>query len=138
MSTDKKTTAATLLARAGHFLDEATGAIVPPLHLSSTYARDADYQLRDQRLYGRDDNPVFEQAESILRQLDGGADAALFSSGMAAASAVIATLNPGDQVVLAGAAARVLARASGSPVSKVCKPKPTRLASRSSQWRTPK
>lgn len=102
MSTTRKSTAATLLAKAGHFLDEATGGIVPPLHTSSTYARDAEYQLRDHRLYGRDHNPVFEQAESILCQLEDGVDAALFASGMAAASALVATLNSGDQVVLSG------------------------------------
>lgn len=102
MSTEKKSTGATLLAKAGHFLDPTTGGIVPPLHTSSTYARDADYQLRDHRLYGRDNNPGFEQAESILCQLEQGADAALFSSGMAAASALIATLSSTDQVVVSG------------------------------------
>lgn len=72
-----------------------------PVYTSSTYARDEDYELRHDRLYGRDDNPLFEQAEGILCQLEGGADAALFASGLAAMAAVAATLQPGERVVLA-------------------------------------
>ncbi|MCH8863090.1 MAG: PLP-dependent transferase [Proteobacteria bacterium] len=91
---------ATLLASAAHFRDAATGGIVPPLYASTTYARDANYELPHDRLYGRDDNPLFEQAENILCQLEGGADAALFASGLAAMTAVAATLQPGERVVL--------------------------------------
>ncbi len=91
---------ATLLASAAHFRDADTGGIVPPLYASTTYARDANYKLPHDRLYGRDDNPLFEQAEGILCQLEGGADAALFASGLAAMTAVAATLQPGERVVL--------------------------------------
>ena len=48
----------TLLAQAGHFVDEATGGIVPPIHLSTTYARDADYELVGEYIYSRYQNPT--------------------------------------------------------------------------------
>lgn len=101
MSKQKPLKPATLLASAGHFRDGETGGLVPPIHTSTTYARDAAYALPQGRLYMRDDSPVGEQAEAILAALDGGADAALFSSGLAAMAALAALLGPSDGVVLA-------------------------------------
>jgi cystathionine gamma-synthase len=81
-------------------VDPATGAIVPPLHLSTTYARDADYALIDGRDYSRDKNPTYVAVERLLASLEGGAGAMIFSSGMAAATTAIRTLcKPGDHVV---------------------------------------
>jgi cystathionine gamma-synthase len=89
----------TLAAQALHALDPATGAIVPPLHLSTTYARDADYKLRGPE-YTRDGNPTPVLAERVLAELEGGAEAMVFSSGMAAATAVVrAICRPGDHIV---------------------------------------
>jgi len=89
----------TLAAQALHSIDEATGAVVPPIHLSTTYARDAGYALRG-RTYTRDENPTPVVAERVLAALEGGAGALTFSSGMAAATAVIrAVCKPGDHVV---------------------------------------
>jgi cystathionine gamma-synthase len=89
----------TLAAQALHSIDEHTGAIVPPIHLSTTYARDAAYELRG-RTYTRDENPTPVIAERVLAALEGGAGALTFSSGMAAATAVIRALcKPGDHVV---------------------------------------
>ena len=89
----------TLAAQALHSIDEPTGAIVPPIHLSTTYARDAAYALRG-RTYTRDENPTPVIAERVLAALEGGAGALTFSSGMAAATAVIrAVCKPGDHVV---------------------------------------
>ncbi len=90
----------TLAAKAIDAVDEATGAIVPPIHLATTYARDAEYQLVANRDYTRDKNPTPVPAEALLAALEGGAAAAVFSSGMAAATAVFRSLcKPGDHVI---------------------------------------
>jgi cystathionine gamma-synthase len=89
----------TLAAQALHAIDEATGAVVPPIHLATTYARDASYALRG-RTYTRDENPTPVAAERVLAALEGGAAALTFASGMAAATAAIrAVCRPGDHVV---------------------------------------
>src|SRR5688572_5490856 len=90
----------TLAAQAGHFIDRDTGAVVPPIHPSTTYARDAAYRLPAAHEYTRDDNPTYRVPEQLLAQLEGGADAMLFASGMAAAAtAVQALARPGARVV---------------------------------------
>lgn len=89
----------TLLAKAGDARDSEVGGVVPPLRLSTTYIRDHNYELPEERLYGRDDNPGFELVEELMCTLEGGADAALFSSGLAAMSAVLATIKRGDVIV---------------------------------------
>ncbi|HEY0484270.1 MAG TPA: PLP-dependent aspartate aminotransferase family protein [Kofleriaceae bacterium] len=89
----------TTAAQALHTIDEATGAVVPPIHLATTYARDADYATRG-ITYGRDENPTPVVAERVLAALEGGAAALTFASGMAAATAAIrAVCRPGDHVV---------------------------------------
>ena len=89
----------TIAAQALGWIDEATRAVIPPIHVSSTYLRDPDNQYRSGRIYARADNPAFDQAEAVLAQLDHGARAMLFASGMAAATAVFQALSPGDHVV---------------------------------------
>ncbi len=89
----------TLAAQALGWIDEATRAITPPIHLSSTYLRDPDNQYRSGRVYARADNPAFDQAEALIARLEQGAQAALFASGMAAATAVFQALAPGDHVL---------------------------------------
>jgi cystathionine gamma-synthase len=81
------------------WIDEATHAITPPIHVSSTYLRDADNQYRTGRAYARADNPAFDQAEAVIAALEHGSHAALFASGMAAATAVFQALAPGDHVL---------------------------------------
>jgi cystathionine gamma-synthase len=89
----------TLAAQGLGWVDEATRAISPPLHLSSTYLRDVDNGYRSGREYIRADNPAFDQPEALLAALEGARDAALFASGMAAATCVFLSLKPGDHVV---------------------------------------
>ena len=86
-------------AQALGWIDDSTRAITPPIHVSSTYLRDADNQYRSGRVYARADNPAFDQAEAVLCQLEHGAQALLFASGMAAATAVFQALAPGDHVL---------------------------------------
>ena len=90
---------ATLSAQALGWVDEATRAVIPPIHVSSTYLRDADNQYRTGRVYARADNPAYDQAEALLARLEGGSQAMLFASGMAAATAVFQALSPGDHVL---------------------------------------
>jgi cystathionine gamma-synthase len=89
----------TIAAQALGWIDERTRAIVPPIHVSSTYLRDPDNQYRSGRAYARADNPAFDQAEAVIAALERGREAMLFASGMAAATAVFQSLAPGDHVV---------------------------------------
>ena len=58
-----------LVAQALGWIDEATRAITPPIHTSSTYLRDPDNQYRSGRVYARADNPAFDQAEALLCEI---------------------------------------------------------------------
>ncbi|WP_437781020.1 trans-sulfuration enzyme family protein [Sorangium sp. So ce1097] len=90
----------TIAAQARHSIDDATGAVVPPLHTSTTYARDEGYRLPAAHEYTRDDNPTYRAPEQLLATLEGGADARLFASGMAAATAAVqALVRPGARLV---------------------------------------
>lgn len=90
----------TLAAQATH-PDPATGAVIPPVHLSTTFARDEQYQpINEKHVYIRDQNPTFETAEQLLLELEGGADALLFSSGMTAGMAVAQALKPNDHIII--------------------------------------
>lgn len=81
-------------------IDEATGALVPPIHLSTTYARDDEYRLIADRDYTRDKNPTPLGAEHAIAALEGGSRALVFSSGMAAATSLVRALTkPGDHII---------------------------------------
>jgi len=90
---------ATVLAQAGHTPDPTTGALVPPLHMSTTFGRDSENELIGDYIYARYQNPTVEHAEQLLARLDGGADAMLFASGLAAVAAVFETVESGGLVV---------------------------------------
>jgi cystathionine gamma-synthase len=90
---------ATIIAQGLGWVDETTRAIIPPAHFATTYIRDPDNQYRSGRGYGRADNPGYDQPEAVLAALEGGVAAMLFSSGMAAATAVFLTLPPDSHVV---------------------------------------
>jgi len=88
-----------VVAQALGWIDERTRAINPPIHVSSTYLRDEDNQYRSGRVYMRDQNPAFDQAEAVINTLESGHQTLLFASGMAAATAVFQGLRPGDHVL---------------------------------------
>lgn len=94
----KKPSPRTLLAQAGHFVDGTTGAIIPPIHPATTYARDAGYEPIGSYTYSRYQNPTYDQVESVAAQLDGGVEAKVFASGMAAIAAVFETVNTGEHI----------------------------------------
>ena len=99
MKTDRKMRVETLAVHAGHAVDAATGAVATPIHLSTTFERDAEGGYPHGYVYGRSANPTRHALETALAALEGGGDAAAFSSGLAASSAVLQTLDPGDHVV---------------------------------------
>lgn len=88
-----------LAAQGLGWIDEATRAISPPVHMSSTFLRDADNGYSSGRVYMRDQNPAFDQAEALVTELEHGHETLLFASGMAAATAVFQALHPGDHVL---------------------------------------
>lgn len=88
-----------LTAQGLGWVDEATRAISPPIHFSSTYLRDADNGYSSGRVYMRDQNPAFDQAEALITELEHGHQTMLFATGMAAATAVFQALHPGDHVL---------------------------------------
>ncbi|MDQ3136046.1 MAG: aminotransferase class V-fold PLP-dependent enzyme [Gemmatimonadota bacterium] len=89
----------TLAVHAGHAPDPATGAVTPPIHLSTTFARDADGSLPHGFIYARSDNPTRRELERALAALEGGDTALAFASGMAATAAVFQSMLPGEHVV---------------------------------------
>jgi len=89
-----------LTAQAMGHVDPVTKAVVPPIHVATTYIRDEDNAYSSGFVYGRPDNATIREAEGVLAMLEeAGAGALLFSSGMAAATAVFQALEPGDHVV---------------------------------------
>jgi cystathionine gamma-synthase len=89
----------TLAVHAGHAVDPATGAVAPPIHLSTTFERDVDGGYRSGHVYTRTSNPNRAAVEQALAQLEGGATALAFSSGSAATMSVFQALAPGDHVI---------------------------------------
>jgi cystathionine gamma-synthase len=90
----------TRLAGAGCTPDPRTGDLTPPLHLATTFERDPDGGYSRGFVYGRTDNPTRQLFETTLADLEGGAEAAAFASGMAAINAVLQTLAPGEHVIM--------------------------------------
>lgn len=80
--------------------DPATGAVVPPLQPATTFARTPDYDPIGGRVYARDESPAFEPAEALLADLESGAEAKLFASGMAAIAGLFQALPAGSPVLI--------------------------------------
>jgi len=90
----------TLAVHAGRGIDPATGAVMPPIHLSTTFERKPDGSYTDGYIYTRSENPNRRSLESCLAMLEGGAVGLAFASGMAATHAVLQSLAAGDHVLL--------------------------------------
>ncbi len=95
----------------GNEIDPATGAVVPPMHLASTFRQPGAGQW-GQFDYSRSGNPTRTNLQRTLASLEGGCGALAFSSGMAAIHCVTMMLHSGDHVVagcdLYGGAYRLL------------------------------
>jgi cystathionine gamma-synthase len=90
----------TLAVHAGHEVDPATAAVTPPIHLSTTFAREADGSYRAGYLYSRYTNPNRAALEKCLAALEGGAAASAFASGSAATMSLLQAIGPGAHVIL--------------------------------------
>jgi len=99
MNEDNKVSLESRLPHACHYIDPVSGGISPPLQFSTTYARDAEYEYLSDYSYSRSGNPSWEVLEQVCAELDGGAEAKCFASGMAAVCAFFETVNSGEHVV---------------------------------------
>jgi cystathionine gamma-lyase len=85
---------------AGQEADPATGATVVPIYATSTFTQEAPGHHKGYE-YSRSGNPTRAALETCLAALEGGERALAFASGLAATTAVLATLRPGDEVAAA-------------------------------------
>ena len=90
----------TLAIHTGADVDPATGAVTSPIHLSTTFERDADGTFPHGFVYTRSENPNRLALEALLTKLEEGSAAAAFSSGSAAVGAVFRALAPGDHALV--------------------------------------
>jgi cystathionine gamma-synthase len=91
--------ARTIAAQALGAIEPATRAVVPPVHVATTFLRDPDNQYRAGFAYGRPDNATVRQAEGVIAALEGAKGALLFGSGMSAATAAIMALPEPSHIV---------------------------------------
>ncbi|MBS0241467.1 MAG: PLP-dependent transferase [Proteobacteria bacterium] len=84
----------TVAASSTHTFEQATRALTPSIHMATTYVRDADNSYSAGFVYGRPDNVTIHQVEALVARLENAREAMLFSSGMAAATAVILSFPP--------------------------------------------
>lgn len=108
----------TRAVHAGQLFDPTTGAVIPPLHFSTTFVQDGIGGLHDGYEYGRSGNPTRTALETQLAALEGGTYGLSFASGLAAEDALLrAALQPGDEVLLGndayGGTYRLIARVLG-------------------------
>jgi len=89
----------TLCVHAAHVPDAATGAVAQPIHLATTFERNADGSYPRGYRYSREGTPNRIALEECIAQLEGGAGAAAFAAGLAANMAVLELLNAGDVLI---------------------------------------
>lgn len=103
----------TLAIHAGQDADPTTGATVVPIYATSTYTQQAPGEHKGYE-YSRSGNPTRTALETCLAALEGGEQGLAFASGLAATSAVLSLLRPGDEVAAAadlyGGTYRILER----------------------------
>ncbi len=98
MPTDKSNLGfSTLSIHAGQEADVATGATVVPIYATSTYTQAAPGEHKGYE-YSRSGNPTRTALETCLAAIEGGERGLAFASGLAATTAVLSTLRPGDEV----------------------------------------
>jgi cystathionine gamma-lyase len=127
---------ATRVVHAGPGPEPVTGAVATPIFMTSTYAQASPGEHRGYE-YGRTRNPTRDALEACVADLEGGAQAFAFASGMAAMATLLELLDAGDHVVamddLYGGSHRLLsavrARSAGLSASAVDLTDPARLRS---------
>ncbi len=83
---------------AGQDPDPATGAVVPPIHLATTFAQHEPGKATYE--YSRSDNPTRKVLEAAVADLEGAGHGFAFASGMAAEDALLRSLRPGDHLIV--------------------------------------
>ncbi len=78
--------------------DKETGAIIPPIYMTSTYVQEAPAQHKGYD-YTRAGNPNFTNIEATLAALEDGKFATVFSSGLGGLSGILSMLKAGDTIV---------------------------------------
>jgi len=94
----EKFSAETLTVHAGDDDDPSRG-LAPPIYPATTYERAGDGSYPGNYVYSRMDSPAYGKTEALLCALEDGGDALLFSSGMAAGSALLQALRSGERVL---------------------------------------
>jgi cystathionine gamma-synthase len=85
----------------GQSFDARTGAVIPPIFMTSTFVQDGVGGFRDGYEYSRGGNPSRDALQQQLASLEGGTHAFAFGSGLAAEDAILrAVLQPGDHVLM--------------------------------------
>lgn len=82
----------------GQKSEKSTGAIVPPIFQTSTYAQTSLDEAQEYN-YSRGANPTRTALENSLASIENGTHGLAFSSGLAAIDCVLRTLNPGDEII---------------------------------------
>ncbi len=90
----------TLAVHAGAEADVETGAVAPPIHLSTTFRHGPAAERVAGYEYQREGNPTQDRLEAALAALEGGEAALAFASGMAAIAGLLETLPAGARVLL--------------------------------------
>ena len=90
---------ATLAVHAGNAPDESTGAVAPPLHLSTTFRHGPAGERVAGYEYQREGNPTNDRLREALAALEGGETACTFASGMAAMTTLLECLPQGARVL---------------------------------------
>jgi cystathionine gamma-synthase len=92
---------ATRAIRAGQSFDPTTGAVIPPLYLTTTFVQDGIGGFRGGYEYARGGNPTRTSLETQLAALEGGDRGFSFASGLAAEDTLLrAILQPGDHILM--------------------------------------
>ncbi len=89
----------TKAVHAGRTIDPATRSITPAIYLSTTYERDPDGEYPQGFVYSREGNPNRQMLEECLAAIEGGKQAVAFASGLAAVTAMVQGLEPGDHIL---------------------------------------
>ena len=135
----------TLAVHAGAAPDPETGAVAPPIHLSTTFRHGPAAERVASYEYQREGNPTQDRLEAALAALEGGTAALAYASGMAAISGLLEALPPGARVLLPddcysgtrylaneflpqrGVAATFVDMADAAAVEAACTPSPALL-----------
>jgi cystathionine gamma-synthase len=90
----------TLAVHAGAEPDPQTGAVVPPIQMSTTFKQDGVGGLRSGYEYGRSGNPTRQALEAAIASLENGTHGLAYASGLAATQNIFYLLEPGDRLLM--------------------------------------